>query len=322
MELCNFSKTEFETLPNVYDKFLPNNLIFDFDLRDLTILNTNTFNLDLKIYRYPDTYDAYEPEGDECEDGKYVTEKQYWECYYEHPQYRYEYNNGKLEVKGMASLKSYKNNKNLSYLMGHYLKKNKIGELIGMDIGFKLKLSDGTISIRKPDLAIVLNNNPVIIKDDDRSYKGTFDLCIEMLSDSTKKIEENDTVVKVKEYEDVGVKEYFIIDSNQTYTQFYRRNKKGLYNVITPINGVIESEVLPGFKFRIDDLYKQTLDIEDLINDVVYKDYVELEFQAERKAKEDALTRAEKAEKDKAEILAEYEALKQMLLKLETAKSV
>ncbi len=86
----------------------------------------------------------------------------------------------------------------------------------------------------------------------DKSYLGTFDLCIEALSDSTIEIMERDTVTKKEEYAISGVKEYYILDGRRERTQLYRLNAKGVYIPIKQAKGnIIKSKVLPGFQFQI-----------------------------------------------------------------------
>ncbi len=53
---------------------------------------------------------------------------------------------------------------------------------MGLDMGFLLDLGD-KVSIRKPDLTVLLHSNPVVPNPTDRSFHGVCDLCIEFLSD-------------------------------------------------------------------------------------------------------------------------------------------
>jgi hypothetical protein len=62
-------------------------------------------------------------------------------------------------------------------------------------MGFDLHLAN-KVTVRKPDLGIVLNNNPIALLPTDRSYHGIFDICIEALSDSSTAEVKRDTIVK------------------------------------------------------------------------------------------------------------------------------
>ncbi|MCP4113390.1 MAG: Uma2 family endonuclease, partial [Desulfobacteraceae bacterium] len=152
-------------------------------------------------------------------------------------------------------------------------------------------------AIRKPDLAVVLNNNPAGLHLRDRTYSGTFDLCVEALSDSTLRAKQRDTVVKKGEYESAGVEEYYILDPRKKETAFYRRNVYGIYEHIMPVSGdIIQSGVLPGFQFRISDLYKQPLP-EKMAEDRVYQAFVLVSYQAEKQRAEQEKQRSEYSEK-------------------------
>ncbi len=165
-------------------------------------------------------------------------------------------------------------------LLSHFLKVNPVGLVMGLEFGFRLKLP-GKTTVRKPDLALILNSNPVQPSYSDAAFKGVFDLCVESLSHSSKKVITRDTVLKKKEYSIIGVKEYYILDSNGRETSFYRRGKQGRYEHIKPVNGVIRSGILPGFRFRVADLYNRPSLIE-LADDKVYIDFV-MPFYTEEK---------------------------------------
>jgi Uma2 family endonuclease len=206
-------------------------------------------------------------------DGLYVSEDEYWEKYYDHPYFNYEWNNGCLEEKAMPDPKSYLMYKWFLRIADHFLTVNPIAAIMGLEFGFRLTLPRKKRTIRKPDLAIVLNENPIILHPDDQSYKGIFDICIESLSYSRKKEIIRDTVDKKKEYRGAGVKEYYILDARGLETAFYRLDKKGKYQEISPVGeDVIESHALPGFRFRIPDLYEQP-SFEQMADDDLYNSF-------------------------------------------------
>jgi len=185
-------------------------------------------------------------------------------------------------------------------LLRQFLQEFPIAKMIGLEFGFRLALPRKT-SIRKPDLAVVLNTNPIMLGDTEFSYKGTFDICIESLSYSSTKEIKRDTIEKKKEYEGIGVREYYILDARRTDTALYRLNQKGKYQKIKPSRkGIIQSEVLPGFQFRISDLYRQP-SLEEMAEDEVYQGYVLPFYQT---ARQEAETERKKAaiERQRAEI--------------------
>ena len=176
-------------------------------------------------------------------------------------------------------------------LVKDFLHVHPIGRMIGLEMGFRMALWN-RVTIRKPDLAVVLNINPVPLRDKDRSYRGIFDLCIESLSDSTQKEVERDTVTKRLEYAAAGVREYFILDERQTETAFYQLTPGGVYVLIRPVDGIIHSQVLPGFQFRLNDLYRLP-EPPELVSDPVYRDFTSPFLRAERERAEHERARAE-----------------------------
>ena len=226
----------------------------------------------------------------------YVSEQVYWDQYYEMEDVSYEWCNGQLEEKPMADLASFFMYNWFLLLLNEYFRSFPEGIIVGLEIGFKMNLPD-TISIRKPDLAFIHKSNPVQMQLDDRSYKGCFDMCIEFLSDSNKIEIERDTVIKKLEYEQSGIKEYYILDRKHKHTIFYRLNDHGQYNEIFPDkSGIIKSTVLPNFQFRYDDLF--TLPSNDqLRKDHVYKQYFQTDYTQETKRAQEAERKADEAKR-------------------------
>ena len=231
-----------------------------------------------------------------------VSEAEYWKTYYEYPDRSYEWNNGLLEEKPMPDFLSISLYRWFSRLLEEYLTVFPIGQIMILEMGFRLELGKKKVSIRKPDLAVILHSNPVEAKPLDRSFRGVCDLCIEFLSDSTPAEVERDTVHKKREYAKAGVAEYYILDRLRNHTAFYFLNQQGVYERMKHQEpGVIHSRVLDRFAFRLEDLEKQVA-FETLNWDPLYQPFLFKSFQQERQQKdkerqqkEDALQREEKA---------------------------
>jgi len=239
--------------------------------------------------------------------GLRVSEEEYWEKYYDNDRI-FEWNDGVLEEKPMGDHLSYLMSDWFHSLLKEYLEVNPVAKIFGTDLGFRLVLPKVTV-IRRPDLSVVLNSNPVRFGLLDRSYEGTFDICFEFLSDSDRKAAERDTLEKKSEYCAGGIREYFILDRLGRGTAFYRLNS-GFYSPVLPTSdGVIRSDVLPGFQFCEEHLY--TLPpFTELADDPVYSPFVLKGWQEERsraaeagKTAEAERQKAAKAE-EKAEVLA------------------
>ncbi len=122
--------------------------------------------LDLKEYQQDA---AYSPPR-----RRQVTEAEYWEKYYEYADddVVYEWHNGYLEEKPVSDRVTYLTYKWLLKLLDYYLDVHPIAKTTGLEMGFRLVLPD-EINIRRPDMGVVLNDNPVPHLLDDKSYQGT-----------------------------------------------------------------------------------------------------------------------------------------------------
>jgi Uma2 family endonuclease len=253
----------------------------------------------------------------QSEDGMFVSEELYWEEYYDHPDFNYEWNNGYLEEKPVADYSKVKMYCWFSDVLRGYLRVHPVAKFTALEMGARLPLPHKT-AIRKPDLGLVLNSNLIPLKDDDRTYHGIYDLCVESLSDSNKHAIERDTVQKWGEYEAVGIQEYYILDDHGVETTFLE-NVGGIYLPITQVNGIVHSKVLSGFQFRVNDLYRQPGLIE-LTDDPVYQGFILLEHQAEKRRAEQESRRAEResrrAERERqARVLAQHQVKQERQVK-------
>ncbi|WPL19359.1 hypothetical protein Thiowin_04476 [Thiorhodovibrio winogradskyi] len=259
-------------------------------------------------------------------EGARVSEMDYWAHYYEHEN-GYEWNNGLLEVKPVSDVLTYQIYQWLLGLLRCYLETHQNARLTALDMGFRLELL-GKVTIRKPDLGLVRDDNAVPLEDLDRSYHGTFDLCVEALSDSTAAEIRRDTEQKRREYEAVGVPEYYILHHQPRWQLFYRRNASGRYQPMPREDGIIRSAILPGFQFRLEDFTRRpTLDA--MIEDPIYAAFVLPKWQRERAAwtrdrealaaEREALA-AERDAREQAERIAQQERAEKEALLAELAR--
>lgn len=242
----------------------------------------------------------------------YVSEVEYWERYYEDPTHNYEWNNGYLEEKGMSDKMTLQNYQWFFELLINYLRVTGMGDIISLETAFRLPLSYQDITIRKPDLGVVLKNNPVSWNDRDRSFQGICDLCVEALSDSTPKVLKLDTVTKFNEYAQIGVREYYILYAHGDPQEFYRLSKSGYIPIPRATPDIICSTVLPGFQFRISDLQRQPSP-EEMSEDSVYRAFMLPMLQAERLARKFAEQRLEITERRLESTEQRLESTEQLL---------
>jgi Uma2 family endonuclease len=229
-----------------------------------------------------------------------VSESLYWEKYYEHPTKNYEWNNGYLEEKPVSDYATFLIYNWLMKLFGFYFETYHNGALVNLEMGFRLDLPE-KVTIRKPDLGVITNLNPVQFSLRDRTYQGIFDLCIEALSDSSKKEIFRDTVIKKQEYAQAGVKEYFIVYDKEgdinTEMEFYHLGDDGVYQPIERREGdLIQSQLFPGFQFRISDLHKRP-EQKAMCEDPVYRNFVFPAYQQQKQRADLEEQRANSEEK-------------------------
>ncbi len=234
------------------------------------------------------------------DDGRRVSLEEYWEKWYENPypdlDVSYEWNNGILEAKPLHNAPQIGLYNWFLALLLRNLETFDHASLINLETGFVLNIEDESdpkgerVQVRKPDIGVILNTNPVSWGElDQRHFDGVCDLVVESVSDSTLAEVLRDTVEKREDYALGGVKEYYILDPEGERTRFYALTSDGEYEEIPPDeNGVIRSNVLAGLQFRLDDLQRRPRLVELALDDV-YSEYVIPELRA-------AVTRAEQAE--------------------------
>jgi len=241
------------------------------------------------------------------EAGREVSEETYWRDYYFQSDIHYEWNRGRLEEKPVSDYESFLVYHWFMALLSHFLKARPIAKLVALEMGFRLPLSDGVV-IRKPDFGVVCDDNPQPLLPHDHSYHGVYDLCVEALSDRKKRDIERDTVTKKAEYAAGGVPEYYILHHAPEHQAFFTRTGAGVYAPIEPVDGVIHSRVLPGFRFRLSDLIERR-DDEALRDDPVYGEFVLSRWREDRERADTEARRADaEAERAEAEAIARVDA--------------
>ena len=152
-------------------------------------------------------------------------------------------------------------------LLRRFVSTYAIAKLINLETGFVLTIADPEEpsgqreAVRKPDIGVILNSNPVSWGGvDQRHFEGVCDMVVEAVSDSTPAEVLRDTEEKRRDYALAGVKEYYILDPNGEHMRFYRLIPEGHYEEMQPDGeGVIGSEVLPGLQFRVEDMQRSRI---------------------------------------------------------------
>ena len=232
------------------------------------------------------------PEPRKSEHGKRVSAEEYLRQYAEHPDFNYEWNNGILEEKPVSTISQLRLYRWFLQILSYYLEVNRLAEAAMFEFLAEMEVGDKIVK-RKPDLLIVRNDNPIPLHDEDNSYAGVCDLCVELLSTSNQANIDRDITKKKREYEAAGVHEYLILDRDGDHMEFYRLDARGTYATVQPdAAGLVAFETLPGFQFRWADLLVRP-PLRQLVEDPVYNHYILPEYDMLKRRVEQAEQRAE-----------------------------
>ncbi len=109
-------------------------------------------------------------------------------------------------------------------------------------------------SAREPDLLFVSNSRlPGLMKN---YLDGPADIAVEVVSpDSSVR----DRSEKFSEYEAAGVREYWLIDPERKRADFFEQGADRRYYPVPLADGCYHSQVLPGFWFKVQELWDDQL---------------------------------------------------------------
>ncbi|HUP62708.1 MAG TPA: Uma2 family endonuclease [Thermoanaerobaculia bacterium] len=161
---------------------------------------------------------------------------------------RYEIIDGELYVNPAPNTKHQRVVGNIWFALESYFREHRIGEVLSSPIDVVLS----STNIVEPDLIVILAENAIITE---RNIQGAPDIVIEVLSDSTRRIDE---IAKRKLYERYGVSEYWIADPVIDTAKIYRRGASGFDRVAEislETGGAITTPLLPGFTLAIHEVF-------------------------------------------------------------------
>jgi Uma2 family endonuclease len=138
------------------------------------------------------------------------------------------------------------------YLLDTYFAFNPIGRL--RSAPFVMRLETGE-SFREPDIQVILDTNPGELTE--TAMIGPADICIEVVSPESAKRDYGDKFV---EYEQAGVREYWLVDPLRQVCHFYRLQEPGLYAPI-PLTetDAYTTPLLPRLVLEVPALWRETL---------------------------------------------------------------
>jgi len=126
------------------------------------------------------------------------------------------------------------------------------GTVLFAPFPLKLHLPDGDIRVREPDILFVSKQNAAQLQE--TFAESPIDLVIEVTSEESRA---RDRSEKFAEYEAAGIGEYWIIDPDNQLAEFYQLQPEGRFALALPdAEGIYESSCLPGFRLRVDWLWR------------------------------------------------------------------
>ncbi|MCS7264677.1 MAG: Uma2 family endonuclease [Armatimonadetes bacterium] len=140
----------------------------------------------------------------------------------------------------------------LAALMQHWAEAYDLG--VVRTEPFLVKLPE-PLPARAPDIIFIAKEN--LHKITTNYLDGAPDIVVEIISPESRA---RDRGEKFYEYEQGGVKEYWLIDPNRKQAEFYRLGEDGVFRLVSVIEeGIFRSEVLKGFWLKVDWLWQEPL---------------------------------------------------------------
>jgi Uma2 family endonuclease len=119
---------------------------------------------------------------------------------------------------------------------------------------FLVKLPE-PLPARSPDIIFVAKEN--LHKITTNYLDGAPDIAVEIISPDSRS---RDRGEKFYEYEQAGVREYWLIDPDRKQAEFYRRGEDGIFRLaFVGREGVFRSDVLKGFWLKVEWLWQEPL---------------------------------------------------------------
>jgi Uma2 family endonuclease len=163
---------------------------------------------------------------------------------------RHELIDGEHFVAPAPSWKHQKAVSNLNYFFVDFLRRNPGGEVCPAP--FEVFLSDHDVV--QPDLLFVSRERSRILTD--KNAEGIPDLVVEILSKSTRKIDETR---KLQLYERAGAREYWMFDTDREAARVYRREGDRLVLVqelSAAVGDLLETPLLPGLRIPLAEVFR------------------------------------------------------------------
>ena len=135
---------------------------------------------------------------------------------------------------------------NLGMNLRDFVRRNHLGTVLWAPTDVVLSMEN----VVQPDILYVSNERREIITED--NVEGAPDLVIEILSPGTA---ERDRELKLALYTRYGVREYWIVDPEESTVQVMGLGAQGPASVRTYSSGSAESEILPELTIQLEEIF-------------------------------------------------------------------
>jgi Uma2 family endonuclease len=163
-----------------------------------------------------------------------------------------EWIDGEVLMLGFASIRHQNVGDFLTALLLHYTETHRLGVVCSAPFPMK---TGPDLPGREPDILFIAGEHLDRLKE--TYLDGPADLVVEIISPDSRA---RDRGEKFYEYEQGGVREYWLIDPQRRQAEFYRLGNDGIYRPI-PVgdDGIFRSAVLNGLWLKVDWLWQQPL---------------------------------------------------------------
>ena len=134
--------------------------------------------------------------------------------------------------------------------IGTFLRQNRLGRVFFAPVDVLLSRHD----IVQPDLLFISNERLTALTE--KNVQGAPDLVIEVLSPSTRRIDEG---LKLERYELLDVREYWTVDPSRNVVRVYRRSGDRLRKeaeLTAAAGDLLTTPLMPGLEIPLDEVFQ------------------------------------------------------------------
>lgn len=160
---------------------------------------------------------------------------------------------GRVILKMPVSVKHLESSSILHAMLHAWIDYHQLGKVYTAPLQVKLTLPDGSQRSREPDLVVVLHDRLAQLTE--QYFDGAPNLIVEILSPSTRAVDRGEKFV---EYEAAGVSEYWVIDPEREYAEFWQLDATSVYRAaFAGSAGVYRSREVAGLWLQVEWLWSQ-----------------------------------------------------------------